>query len=129
MTRQVVHDDDVARGERRREDLLDVGEETCAVDRTIKDRRGREAGHAQRGQKRGRVPAPVRRMVRDARPVQPAAIPTDEVRPDATFIENTRRAGSRVGATACHAVRARATSARSCSGRADRFFKTGTRAA
>ena len=65
----------------------DVGEETCAVDRTIKDRRGREAGHAQRGQKRGRVPAPVRRMVRDARPVQPAAIPTDEVRPDATFIE------------------------------------------
>ena len=87
VTRQVVHDDDVARGERRREDLLDVSEETCAVDRTIKDRRGREASHAQRGQKRGRVPAPVRRVVRDARPVQPAAIPTDEVRPDATFIE------------------------------------------
>ncbi len=36
VTRQVVHDDDVAGGERRRQDLLDVCEEAGAIDWPIK---------------------------------------------------------------------------------------------
>lgn len=37
---EIVHDDDVAGLERRHEELLDIGFEAFAVDRSIKDARG-----------------------------------------------------------------------------------------
>lgn len=87
MTGQVVHDDDVAGGERRRQDLLDVREEARAIDRTIKHGGRGEAGDAQRAEKGGRVPAPIRRVVGDAGAVEAATIAANQICPDATFIE------------------------------------------
>ena len=93
VARQVVHDDDVAGGERRHQDLLDVREEACAINRAIKDGRGGEARHAQRREKRRRVPAPIGRVVGHPRPVQPATIAANQIRPDATFIEKDEAGG------------------------------------
>ena len=50
MHRQIVQHDDVARAQRRCEHLFDVGEEAHAIDRTVEDGGGREAGHAQGGE-------------------------------------------------------------------------------
>jgi len=93
VTGQVVHDDDVAGGERRRQDLLDVREEAGAIDRTIKHGGRGEAGDAQRAEKRGRVPAPIRRVVGDPCAVEAPAIAANQIRPDATFIEKHEARG------------------------------------
>ncbi len=87
VTRQVVHDDDIAGGQRRDEDLLDVSEEARAVDRAIEDGGRGEARHAERGEKRRRMPAAIGRVVGDARTVEPPPIATHEIRAHATFIE------------------------------------------
>ena len=93
VTREVVHDDDVAGRERRDQDLLDVGEEARAVDRAIKHGRCGEARHAERGEKRRGVPAPIGRVVRDACPVEPAPIAPHQIGPHATFIEKDQARG------------------------------------
>ena len=46
MHRQIVQHDDGAGAQRRCEHVFDVGEEAHAIDRTVEDGRGREAGHA-----------------------------------------------------------------------------------
>ena len=97
VTRQVIHDDDVARREGRDQDLLNVGEEARAIDRAIKHGRGGEACHPERREKRRGVPASIGRVVRHAGAVEPAAIPPDEVRSYATFIEKHEPRGVEVG--------------------------------
>nr|BAT26800.1 hypothetical protein [Aurantimonas coralicida] len=47
MTAEIVHDDDVAGLEDRRQDLLDIGPEANAVDRSVEDARGGKAVAAQ----------------------------------------------------------------------------------
>ena len=74
VTRQGVHDDDVAGRERWHQDLLDVGQTTGAVDRPIKHGRRDEACHAQRPAKRRGVPAAIRRVVGDPGAGQPALV-------------------------------------------------------
>jgi hypothetical protein len=54
---EIVHDDDVAGGERRRQDLLDIGEEALAVDRSIDDAGCIDPVGAQCGEERQRPPA------------------------------------------------------------------------
>ena len=87
VTRQVVHDDDVAGCERRGQDLLDVSEEAGAVDRAIKHGRRGEARDAERREKRRGVPAAIWRMVGHAGAVEAAPISPHEVGPHATFIK------------------------------------------
>ena len=93
VTRQVIHDDDVSGRERRREDLLDVREETGPIDRPIKYRGSDEARYAQRPEKRRRMPAPIWRVVGDAGAVQAPAVTPNQIRPDATFIEKHEARG------------------------------------
>ena len=93
MTREVVHDDDVARRERWRQDLLDVGQKTGAVDRAIKHGRRGEACHAQRPEKRRGVPAAIRRVVGNPGAGQPAAIAANQIGPHTTLIEKHEARG------------------------------------
>ena len=60
MGGQVIHDDDVAGRERWRETLLDIGEEGRAVHRAIEDHGRSEAGEAQAGRERCRLPMAMR---------------------------------------------------------------------
>lgn len=93
VTRQVVHDDDIAGRERRDQDLLDVGKEAGAINWPVEHARGGEARDAERREKGSRVPAPVRGVIGNARAVQPAPIPSDQIRSDATFIEKYQARG------------------------------------
>ena len=93
VTGQIVHDDDVAGGERRRQDLFDVGEEARAIDGAIKHGGRGKAGDAQRAEKRRRVPAPIWRVVGDAGAVETAAVAPNQIRTDATFIEKDEARG------------------------------------
>ena len=87
VTRQVVHDDDVAGRERWHQDLLDVGQKTGTGDRPIKHGRRGEACHAQRSEKRRGVPAAIRRVVGDPGAGQPAASAANQISPHTTLIE------------------------------------------
>ncbi len=60
MGRQVVHDDDVARRERRHENLLDIGPESHSVHRPVKDHRRGHAGEPERPGERRSFPMTVR---------------------------------------------------------------------
>jgi hypothetical protein len=53
---EVIHDDDITRGERRHEDLLDVSQKTEAVDRPIEHAGRVDPVVAQRGQEGERSP-------------------------------------------------------------------------
>jgi hypothetical protein len=52
MAAEVVHDDNVARGEDGGENLLDISAEACAIDRSVDDAGRGEAVATQRRQKR-----------------------------------------------------------------------------
>lgn len=93
VTRQVVHDDNVAGRQRRDQDLLDVGEEAHAIDRPIEDGWCRQARDAQRGEKRRRLPAAVRRLVGHTRPVEAAAVAPHAIGSYSTFIEKHETRG------------------------------------
>ena len=58
---EIVHDDDVARSERRQQNLLHIGAEAFAVDRTIEQARCGEAVAAQRAKEGQRAPMAMRR--------------------------------------------------------------------
>jgi len=60
VAQEIVHDNDIAGLQRRREDLLDIGEEAIAVDRTIEDGRGGDAIPPQSGDEGRRFPVPPR---------------------------------------------------------------------
>ena len=93
MGGEVVGDDDVARRERGDQDLFDVGEKTVPVHRAVDDARRGEPGDPQAGDKRARLPPRERRMIADAVAARAAAVPAQEIRRDAGFIEKdeTRR--------------------------------------
>jgi hypothetical protein len=58
---EIVHNDDVARLERRQKDLLDISAEAFAVDRPIEQAGRGEAVAAQRAEEGQRAPAAMRR--------------------------------------------------------------------
>ena len=60
VSREVVHDDDIARCERRHQHLADIGEEHGAVHRTVVDEGGSHAGQPQRAGEGGGLPMAVR---------------------------------------------------------------------
>ena len=67
--------------------MFDVGEEAHAIDRTVEDGGGREAGHAQGGEKGRRVPAAVGGVVDHALAPLPTPVAANQVGPPATFIQ------------------------------------------
>ena len=56
VTAKIIHDDDVAGRQCRREKLLDIGSKACPIDRTIKHAWCIDPIMAQRGKKRERAP-------------------------------------------------------------------------
>ena len=56
---QIVHNDDIARDERRQQTLFDIGQEAGAVDRAIKDTRSGQPVVAQRRHEGQRLPVAV----------------------------------------------------------------------
>ena len=62
MTSEVVHDDNVAWREDREENLLDISEEACAIDRSVDDAGRGEPVATQRRQESERLPFAERRF-------------------------------------------------------------------
>ena len=87
MHRQIIQHDGVAGAQRRCEHVFDVGEEAHAIDRTVEDGGGREAGHAQGGESGRRVPAAVGGVVDHALAPLPTPVAANQVGPHATFIQ------------------------------------------
>ena len=76
---EIVHDDDVAGLERRHEELLDIGFEAFAVDRSIKDARCVDPVVPQGREECEGLPMPVRRLTAQALPSRPPAMGTHHV--------------------------------------------------
>ena len=93
MRGEVVGDDDVARHERGDQDLFDVGEKTVAVHRAVDHAWCGQAGETQAGDKGAGLPARERRVIADARAARAAAVPAQEIRRDAGFIEKDQMRG------------------------------------
>ena len=84
---QVVEDDDIAGPQRRHEDLFDVREERRTIDGAIEDRGCAEAIEPQCRDHGVRLPVTAGRVIAHTRATRTAAIASDEIRGDATFIE------------------------------------------
>jgi alpha-D-ribose 1-methylphosphonate 5-triphosphate synthase subunit PhnG len=87
MRGEIVGDDHVARREGGDQDLFDVGEKTVAVHRAVDHPRRGQPGQTHAGDKGARLPARERCMIADAVAAQTAAVPAQEIRRDAGFIE------------------------------------------
>jgi len=57
---EIVHHDDIVRGEFRNENLLDISEEGSGIDRAIEDQRRDHAGEPEAGEEGGCFPVAVR---------------------------------------------------------------------
>lgn len=79
VRRKIVHDDDVAPGQRWDQHLLDVGDEHLAVDRAAEHTRSGQPIRAEARDERGRVPVPVWRGVDKAMTRAAAAVKPDHV--------------------------------------------------
>lgn len=93
MGRQVIHDDDVARAQRGREDLVQIGEEGVAVHRPVEEAWGGEAIDTERADKRAGLPVLMGRVIVDAAPSRTTPVATDQVRRRATFIKKHEALG------------------------------------
>ena len=71
---EIVHDHDIARCERRHEELLDPGEEALAIDGAVDDARRIDAIVAQGGNEGQRAPATVRHLGVKTLPAKTAAV-------------------------------------------------------
>ena len=76
---EIVHDDDVAGLERRHQELLDIGFEAFAIDRSIKDARRVDPVVPQGGKECECLPMPVWGLSAQALPSRPPAMGADHV--------------------------------------------------
>ena len=74
VTAEIVHNDDVARGEGREQALLHIGEEAGAVDRAIEDTGGNNAVVAQGGHESQGLPVALRPRGNQALAARAAAV-------------------------------------------------------
>ena len=91
--RKIVHEDDVALAQRRREDLLDIGQERWPIHGTVDDIGCREAIDAQRGDERQRLPVAMRHARDEALAARRSPIVADHLRRDRRLVDEdeTRR--------------------------------------
>ena len=102
MHRQVVEDDDIARSQRRHQDLLDVGEKCRIVDRAIEDGSRREVVDAQAGDYGVGLLMAVRRVIAESHAARTPSVAPQEIGGDAGFVNEDVKRGRRA-ATACPA--------------------------
>ena len=112
---EIVGHDDVTGRQGRHQDLVDVGAEALAIDRAVEDPRCGQPRDPHRGEKRAGLPAPAGGVVVDARAARGRPYRRSRLVVLPVSSRHTRGATSQVGAAACHATRAAATSGRSCS--------------
>ena len=84
---EVIEDDHIARLERRRQDLLDVGEERWIVDRAVEHGRGPEAVEPERGDDGVRLPMATGCVIAEAGARGTAPVAAQQIRGHAAFIE------------------------------------------
>jgi hypothetical protein len=85
--REVIEDDNVARPERRHQDLLDVREKRGIVDRAVEDRRCVETVDPQGRDHGVGPPVTIWRVVAQPDPARTAPVPTDQIGRDARLID------------------------------------------
>ena len=85
--REVIEHHDVARTQRGDQDLLDIRAEGRIVDRSVEDRRRAQPLEPQRGDHRVRLPMAAGGVIVQPDTARTAAIPSQQVRRHATFIE------------------------------------------
>ena len=90
---QVVHNDDIARGECRQQTLFDIGQEARPVDRAIEDTRSGHTVVAQRRHESQRLPVPVGAGCPQPLPTRTAAIATGHVRLGPGLVQEHEPAG------------------------------------
>ena len=93
MTAEIVHDDNVARLERRDEELLDIGLEAFAVDGPIKNARGIDPVVPQGGNECKRSPMPMRRVPAQALPSRSPAVGADHIGLGPGFVDEDEAVG------------------------------------
>ncbi len=87
VRREIIEDDDIARVERRGEDLFDIREERRVIDRPIKDRRRVKAPETQRHDNRVRLPVTAGRVIAEPRAARAAPIPAQQIGRDPALVE------------------------------------------
>ena len=127
---QIVHHDDVASFQSRREELRDIGLEAVAVDRAVERHRRDHSRQAQRGDERRGLPVSVRNAAAQSFASRSAATAARHVGRSPCLVEahvssmNARRCGSRSRWVSLHAWRRFTRSGRSCSAACAVFFST-----
>ena len=84
---EVIEDNDIPGPERRYEDLLDIGEETHVIDRSVEDGRRTEPLEPQPGHDCVRFPMTTGRVIPHADAAQAATVAPEQIGRHATFIE------------------------------------------
>jgi hypothetical protein len=74
VDREVVEDDDIARAQRRHQDLFDVGEERRTINGPIKHRGGAQPLKTKRGNHRVGLPVTARGVIAESGPSRAAAV-------------------------------------------------------
>lgn len=92
VTAEIVHDDNVARLERRDEELLDIGLEAFAIDGAIKDAWRIDPVVPQGGNECERSPMPMRRVPAQALPSRSPAVGADHVGLGPGFVDEDETA-------------------------------------
>jgi len=87
MGGEVVGNDDVAGRQRGDQDLVNGREKAVAIHRAVDHAGGRQPRHPQAGDEGARLPARERGVIADPVAARTAAIPAQEIRRDAGFIE------------------------------------------
>jgi hypothetical protein len=77
---EIVHDDDVATDQRGNQNLLDIGKEQLAIDRSVEHARGDQAILAQASNEGGGVPVPMRHCINQPVTHLGPAVEPDHVR-------------------------------------------------
>lgn len=122
MGRQIVGDHNVAGLECGRQDLIDVGQETLPIHRTVEHARRRQPLDTQGGNEGARLPPALRRVVGDPLSASAASIPTDQIGGDTAFIEKDEAQGIQCRSGRLPVVARRADIRPVVFGRAYRFF-------
>lgn len=88
--REIVEDDDIARPERRHEDLLDVRAERLIVDRAIEHGGGGQRRRTEGGDDGVRLPVAAGRVIRDAGATRTPGVQPEQVGGDARLIDEDK---------------------------------------
>ena len=87
MDGEVIEHDHVPTAQRRHQDLVDIRAKAGVVDRSIEDRRRRDAVGPERGDHRVRLPMPARRVITESRATRTATVSAQQIGGHAAFIE------------------------------------------